>query len=375
MSITTELQLIDHHCHGLMPTNLADDEFRLLGTESDWPGPAGTDSLDSPFGLAVRKICAPLLGVERNAPLDEYLVRRRELGHEQVHRRLMASTGTARYLVDTGFTASPVGGPAEMTTITGTPADEILRLERVAEEVAPTSTAEGFAEHFREALHTQSRRAVGLKSIIAYRYGFDISPQPPTESEVRYAAGEWLRRSEASGSYRIDEPVLLQFLLWEGIETRLPIQMHTGYGDGDVQLFRADPSRMTKFLTATRNTGAQFMLLHCYPFVREAAILTQLFPHVYCDVGLVSHYLGPSSGTAIRHVMEIAPFGKILYSSDAYGLAEHYAVSAQQWRRELGRFLDEWIADDWVSTADAERFATMIASGNAERVYGLKPAQ
>lgn len=147
--------------------------------------------------------------------------------------------------------------------------------------------------------------------------------------------------------------------------------MHVGYGDGDVQLFRADPSRLTKFLTATRTSGAQFMLLHCYPFVREAAILTQVFPHVYCDVGLVSHYLGPSSGVAIRQALEMAPFGKVLYSSDAYGLAEHYAVSALQWRRELGKLLDEWVADQWLSPADAERYAGMIAAGNAARVYCL----
>lgn len=372
MPSTADLALVDHHCHGLVSGDLANDEFRLLGTESDWPGPEGTDSLDSPFGLAVRAICGPLLGVERHAPLDEYLNRRRELGHSESHRLLMASTGTARYLVDTGFTASPVGGPAEITEITGQPADEILRLERVAEEVAPSCSATDFPEIFRDVLHTRSRGVVGLKSIIAYRYGFDISPVRPDKADVTRAAGAWLSKCEQSGSYRLDEPVLLQFLLWEAVETGLPIQMHTGYGDGDVQLFRADPSRMTKFLTVTRNSGARFMLLHCYPFVREAAILAQLFPHVYCDVGLVSHYLGPSSGTAIRHALEIAPFGKVLYSSDAYGLAEHYAVSARQWRRELGRILDEWVADDWLSTADAERYGAMIASGNAERVYGLK---
>ncbi len=371
VSLCDDLVLIDHHCHGLVSGNLTDAEFRLLGTESDWPGPAGTDSLDSPFGLAVRSICAPLLGLDKHVPLDVYLEHRRQLGAEEVHRVLVTSTATDHFLVDTGFTASPVGGPAEMTRITGVRADEIVRIERVAEEISSGCAAGDFASTFRTALHERSEHAVGLKSVIAYRYGFDVSPQPPTAAEVTRAAGRYLSRCEEQGVYRMDDPLLLQALLWEAVDTRLPIQLHTGYGDGDVQLFRADPSRLTKFLGATRESGARFMLLHCYPFVREAAILTQLFPHVYCDVGLVSHYLGPSSGVAVRQAMEIAPFSKILYSSDAYGLAEHYAVSAHQWRHELGRLLDEWVATDWISVADADRYAAMIASGNAARVYGL----
>ena len=373
MSVTRDLKLIDHHCHGLVGGDLSDDDFRLLGTESDWPGPAGVDSLDSPFGVAVRSICAPLLGLAKHAPLETYLGRRRELGADEVHRLLLADSATERYLVDTGFTASPVGGPDDMARITGQPADEILRIERVAEEVAPGCSAEGFLPAFVTALRDRSSAAgvVGLKSVIAYRYGFDIPAAAPTVTEVTAAAGRWLTRCDTVGTYRLDEPVLLQALLWEAVGLALPIQLHTGYGDADVQLFRADPSRMTRFLTATRESGARFMLLHCYPFVREAAILAQLFPHVYCDVGLVSHYLGPSSGTAIRQAMEIAPFAKVLYSSDAYGLAEHYAVSAYQWRNEMGRLLDEWIGADWISASDAERYATMIAVENARRVYGL----
>ncbi|HKS01147.1 MAG TPA: amidohydrolase, partial [Arthrobacter sp.] len=97
----------------------------------------------------------------------------------------------------------------------------------------------------------------------------------------------------------------------------------------------------------------------------------QVFPHVYLDVGLVSHYLGPSAGTAIRQAMEIAPFSKILYSSDAYGLGEHYAVSAASWRSAFAALMDEWVASGWATQHDAERIATMVTSKNARRVYNL----
>jgi len=90
-------------------------------------------------------------------------------------------------------------------------------------------------------------------------------------------------------------------------------------------------------------------------------------------VGLASHYLGPSAGTAIRQAMEIAPFSKILYSSDSYGLAEHYAVSAASWRTSFAALMDDWIASRWATADDAERIAAMIASENAKRVYTLNP--
>lgn len=374
MSATDDLALIDHHCHGLLAESPDDDGFRLLATEADHLSDPGLETLDSPFGLAIRRICAPLLGLPRHVPVQEYIERRRELGGAAVNDALMSSGDFGLLLVDSGFVASPVMTPPEMQAALGIPALEIVRLERIAEQVAPSTTAATFITDFRAALADAAVDAVGFKSIVAYRYGFDISPEAPSENAVVQAAGEWLAEAERSGSYRLGHPIILQHLLWEAIPYGMPIQMHTGYGDSDIQLFRADPSRATRFFEATRTSGAKFTLLHCYPFIRESAILSQVFPHVYCDVGVVTHYLGPSAGTAVRQVMEIAPFNKVLFSTDAYGLAEHYAVSAVAWRRHLGTLLDEWIADDWTTADGARGIARRIGVENARRIYRLETA-
>jgi predicted TIM-barrel fold metal-dependent hydrolase len=371
MSVTDDLPLIDHHCHGLLPTDPTPDEFRLLGTESDWLSPPGVETLDTPFGLGIRRICAPLLDLPAHAPIDDYIARRIELGADEVHARLMPATGTGRYLIDSGFLSSPVLSPVRMNEVLGTPTNEVVRLERVAEQVAAESTAADFPSAVRDALAGEAEHAVGFKSVIAYRYGFDVAPTPPTPAELARAVDEWFASAEERGSHRLEHPVVLQHLIWEAIRFRKPIQLHTGFGDSDLQLYLADPSRLTKFFTATRESGATFLLLHCYPFIREAASLAHVFPHVYLDVGVVTHYLGPSADVPVRHSMEIAPFGKILYSSDAYGLAEHYLVSATAWRRETGRLLDRWLADDWLTVADAERIARQIGVDNAARVYGF----
>ncbi len=67
------------------------------------------------------------------------------------------------------------------------------------------------------------------------------------------------------------------------------------------------------------------MLLHCYPYHRQAACLANVFPHVYLDVGEALNHVGASSAAVLAEALEVAPFHKQLYSSDAYGLAElHY---------------------------------------------------
>ncbi|GGL99120.1 amidohydrolase family protein [Nakamurella endophytica] len=375
MSSTDDVALVDHHCHGLLRTDPSPDEFRVLATESDRLTPDGTETLDSPFGLGIQRFCAPLLDLPRHAGVESYLDRRAELGRETVDRRLMAATGTGRLLIDSGSLMSPLLSPREMEDGLGIPADEIVRLEHVAETVARTATAASFADDVRAALQeADAAGAVGWKSIIAYRYGLDIRPDPPTATQVTEAAGRWLAGCEASGRYRLEDPVLLHFLIWAAIPFGKPIQFHAGYGDSDIELFRADPSRATRFFAATVDSGASFTLLHCYPFVREAAVLSQVFPHVYCDVGSVTHFLGPSAGTVVRQVMEIAPFSKVLYSSDAHAISEEYLVSALAWRRETGRLLDEWIADDWLTADHAERIAADIGAGNAVRLYRLQAA-
>jgi hypothetical protein len=73
----------------------------------------------------------------------------------------------------------------------------------------------------------------------------------------------------------------------------------------------------------------------------------------------------------IRESLEVVPFDKVLFSTNAFGLAERYLCGALLWRRGLAQVMDEWLARDWLSAADAEGFAAMMAYGNTRRAYGL----
>lgn len=369
-----ELNLVDHHCHGLVMEDLPRGEFELLATESDWPAPPPTTWFDSPLGTFIRAECAPVLDLPRHCSPEDYLQRRAHLGVAEVTGRLLRDSGIGEFVVDTGFHGDRVSSPRQLAEVSGFPAHQVTRLETLAQTVAPGASAEGFVRDVHDAIQAAALTSVGFKSIIAYRFGLDFDPTPPGPAEVLRAASEWLSACETAGSWRLDHPVLLRHLLWEAVPLQRPIQFHVGYGDSDITLHRCDPSQMTGFLRATVGSGTDIMLLHCYPFIREAGILAQVFPHVYLDTGLTVTHAGASAGTLVRESLEVAPFGKVLFASDAYGLPELYLAGSLLWRRAVGELLDEWVASDAMGRDDALRYASWMAGDNARRVYGLEEA-
>ncbi|MGH3828513.1 MAG: amidohydrolase family protein, partial [Pseudonocardiaceae bacterium] len=183
-------------------------------------------------------------------------------------------------------------------------------------------------------------------------------------------AGHWFRQQE-TGQPRLTDPVLLRHLLWVGVERGLPLQFHTGYGDPDLTLHRCDPSLLTEFLRRVQDRHVPVMLLHCYPYHRTAGYLAHVFPHAYLDVGLAVNHTGVRSAAVVAESLEVAPFGKLLFSSDACGPAELHHLGAVLWRRAMASVLGEWVASGEWSSADAVRIAEMVGAGNARRVYQL----
>jgi predicted TIM-barrel fold metal-dependent hydrolase len=208
---------------------------------------------------------------------------------------------------------------------------------------------------------------------MAYRYGLDFDPEPPSIREVVQAAGEWLRRMENRRTPRLDDAVLLRHVLWAGVDRGLPLQFHVGFGDPDLWLDRCDPALMTDFLRAVQPRGIAVMLMHNYPYLRQAGYLAQVFPHVYLDVGLAVNYVGARAAAVVAESLELAPFHKVLYSSDAYGLAELHYLGAVLFRRAFDDVVGGWVAAGLWSARDARRVARMVGAGNAARVYGLAP--
>ena len=370
-SLLEGVPLVDHHCHGLVRGELDREEFEALLTEADGPGPLHRSLFDTQVGLAVRSICPPLLDLPRFASPADYLARRAELGADEVARRLLAVTGIAHYLVDTGYLPDLLTAPAELAAYTDASGHEIVRLEAVAEQIIGTVEPRDFANTVREALHARAQNAVGFKSIAAYRTGLDLDPTRPSDAEVEVAAANWLSAARKEAVVRLVDRTLIRFLTWTALDLGGPLQLHVGYGDADVNLRQCDPLLLTPLLRATAGLGVPVMLLHNYPFHRSAGYLAQVFDHAFVDVSLALHNVGLRASVIVAELLELAPFGSVLFSSDAFGLPELYAVSTTLFRQAVTAFFDDGVARGFWPVAEAERLAGMIASGNARRAYDL----
>jgi predicted TIM-barrel fold metal-dependent hydrolase len=325
---------------------------------------------DSQAGFAFRSLCPPVLGLAPHAELAEYVARRAELGATEVSKRFLQAAGLEALCVDTGFIPEPLTSPAELGGLAGATAHEIVRLEQVAEDIAATGAgAAAFAEAVRSALAMRTADAVGVKSIAAYRTGLDLESGRPSDAEVTAAAGRWL--ADRSRPLRLADETLQRFLIWCGVDLRLPVQFHVGYGDSDVDLHRCNPLLLTPLLRAIEPTGVPVMLLHNYPYQREAGYLAQVFPHVYVDAGLATHNLGRRAPALLAEALELAPFGKFLYSSDAFGLPELYYLAAVLFRTALSGFLAAGLSEDLYSERTVLRLTRMFCADNAKRAYRL----
>jgi len=358
-----EVALIDQHVHGCWLTAGDRRRFENALNEANTEPLADFDSgFDSQLGFAVRNHCAPILGLPRHVDSQEYWERRCQFSEAELARLFLRAAGVSDWLVDTGIGSNVVGLP-ELSELSGGRAHEVVRLEEVAEQAAQAPG--DYAAAFEEILRRRAATAVGTKSILAYRGGFEGDLTEPTASQVAEAAGRW----RDAGGTRLVDRVLLRFGLHRALRLGKPLQFHVGFGDRDCDLHKTNPLYLLDFLRRSGHTP--IVLLHCYPFEREAGYLAQAFNNVYLDGGLSVNYLGARAPAFIARLLELAPFRKIVYSSDGFGPAELHYLGAALWRKGIHRVLRDFVDSDEWSEADALRVVDLIARDNATRIYGV----
>jgi hypothetical protein len=355
--------LIDQHAHGCWLE--AGDRQRFengLNEANNEPLADFDSAFDTQLGFAVRAHCAPLLGLPKHAEPQDYWRRRSQLTETELARLFLRAVGVSDWLIDTGY-AEGVADAGQLAELSAGRAHEVVRLEQVAEQAAHAPG--DYAAAFEEILRRRTATAVGTKSVLAYRGGFEGDLSEPSAPEVATAAARW----RDSGGVRLSDRVLLRFGLHQALRVGKPLQFHVGFGDRDCDLQKANPLYLLDFLRQSGDTP--IVLLHCYPYEREAGYLAQAFNNVYLDGGLSVNYLGARASAFIARLLELAPFRKIVYSSDAFGPAELHYLGAALWRNGIHRVLSEFVADDDWSPADAMRVVDLIARDNAARIYQL----
>jgi hypothetical protein len=309
--VLSGIPLVDHHAHGVLrepPRTL--DELRGLFSESPDPRQWRHIATGVTYRRAIRAVAAHL-----DCEPDEraILELRQTTDPAEYARRFVQATNTELLLLDDGY-------PPEGLTDFGVATRDVLRIETHAPEDVPRARADGF---------------VALKTIAAYRGGLD----------------------------RVADPVLDALAANEATGDPLPVQVHCGFGDSDLWLPRADPGWLKPVLERFADT--RFVLLHCWPFVREAAWLAHVYGNVWMDLSLtIPHVARPAA--ALLEALELAPVSKLLYASDAARTPELYLLAAEWWRDALAEALPQLLADD-----ECEAAARMILRENAVGVYAL----
>jgi uncharacterized protein len=313
--------LVDHHAHGILYARPSLDEFRGLFSESPDPRQWPHVATGVTYRRAIRELAA-FFGCE---PSEEAVYEHRlDSDRDEYASALLRATNTELLFVDDGFPAPGEGTPwRELGTLTGCEARPVLRIESREPETVRD-----------EVTTARERGFVALKTIAAYRGGLD----------------------------RLAEPVLAALEANEETGAPLPVQVHCGFGDSDLWMARADPSHLKPVLERFRETP--FVLLHCYPFVREAGWLAHVYGNVWFDLSLtIPHVSRPAE--MMRQALELAPVSKLLYASDAARTPELYYLAAKWWREALAEVLPELLDDD------AEPAARRILRENALELYGV----
>jgi len=284
----------------------------------------------------------------------------------------LGSLGVHGLVLDTGHPAPALtwSAPA-VAAATGMQVAPLLRIETLAEElVAAGGSFDDVVDAFDATVASaRGDGFVGLKSIIAYRSGLAVGQPTPAEARAAHAA------HVRGGVPRLVAKDLLDFLLVRALraarEHRLPVQVHAGTGDRDLDLVLGNPALLRGLLESGAADGVAIVLLHgAFPYTAEAALLASVHRDVHVDVSACI----PPHGRPVlldmwRVVLAVAPLDRIEASSDATGLPEQIAVASMRVRDTLGEALAELVQARTTTAAEAERTATGILGGTARELY------
>jgi predicted TIM-barrel fold metal-dependent hydrolase len=372
----SNIALADNHCHGIYQTQAPGDltAWRGLFTESFDPAMRSTHVATTLF---YRRLIREMAAFFECVSTEEAVLAARQQHDDQslISKFLRAANFDVLF-IDKGFP------PPEMLLSDTTVSDlancrvaPMLRVELLMERlIAENDTLSAVTEALRSALNdVRGQGYVALKSIVAYRTGLDIRTWSIDDVEEAFAVAR--REVQERGSVRLSYKPLLDTLLHatfaEAARQELPVQFHTGYGDTDADMLLANPLNLRAVLERSEYRGMQVVLLHeSYPYTRQGAYLATVYENVYLDLSYGIPYLGYHEMLEFtRTAMSVAPFTKLLYSSDAVGVPEIHWISALNGRSILGQVLGECVAHGDLSSTEAEQAGMAVLHDNATRLY------
>ena len=242
-----EVALIDHHVHGYWLTAGDRRRFENALNEANIE-PMATSTRASTHNSASR--CGPTARRCSGCPKH---VEPQAIGNAAASSARPSwpgcscrPPGVSDWLVDTG-----IGADDRRTGRDGRAVRRTARTRWFASSRSPSRRRRRRVTTRRRSTRSCTRRAetaVGTKSILAYRGGFDGDlTEPSARRSPRPPAGGATR-----GGVRLTDRVLLRFGVHEALRLGKPLQFHVGLGDRDCDLHRTNPLPAARLPAAVR---------------------------------------------------------------------------------------------------------------------------
>lgn len=290
---------------------------------------------------------------------------------EAYTRKLFNDVNLEGAIMDFGYPQPPLDRE-EFEELSGAKIWEISRIEPVMVSLAREYESFGlFISEYRKRLQEDLKKdhMVGLKTIIAYRSGLDVGEMDEAVAESEYGTF----RKDTRARVKALRDYCFHIAMECCTEADKFMHIHTGIGDGEVVLPKASPSFLLDLFRMEKYKNTKVHLVHGgYPWMEEAAFIVSILPNVYMDISLQNPFTGHGVERIISQVLELAPFDKVMYGSDAFTVPEMNWMGAKLFTESFERVLNSWVEKDYMDTEKAQYIGEMVLYRNFEKIYNIK---
>ncbi len=366
------IPIFDHHAHALFKESFWRTE-PIEGCYTEAYDPLILEHFvhDSIYFRRSIRALADYYGCEPNQAA--VLEARQSWNYRELAQKMFAEANISHWLIDDGIWVDRLMSVKESADFIPIKVKRVLRLEsELSTFIERFDNVGDLLLAFQAYLYEQAPNLVGFKSILAYRTGLDVKRH---STETLNKSFDDLKRSLKPGELpRVNTKPLLDEALWLGAEvaakTQKPLQFHTGYGDPDLDMRLANPLHLRNLLEAPELKGLNVVMLHCYPYIREAGYLASVYSGAYLDLGLTIPYTSRHAmRQSVHEALHLSPIGKVLFSTDAQRSPEMFYLAARWGREMIADVLEATVNDDDLSANEADWAAERILFKNASELY------
>jgi len=223
-----------------------------------------------------------------------------------------------------------------------------------------------FADHILRMF--KERKIVALKNASAYWRSLDFEYVPYKQAKGLFAQPPSSLSDQQEKSL-VD--FMFHWIIEKSIEIGLPIQIHTGYLDGNsFMMERTRPIKLNNLFV--RYPKATFILFHGgYPWTSEYTALGKMFPNVYLDIVWLPQISRQAAVKTLDEMLDCVPYNKILWGGDCEFIEE--SVGSLEFGKDVvARVLAMRVERGLLTEQVAKDVATKIFRENAIRIFRLK---